>query len=442
MKALRKPRLSTELPAPEQKLVARWEELIGEAEGSGLLKTAQPEAGVVMFAWYYDKYGVHELGPSASDPQVLLEYQPKLRMRERKADGERKETMRGMASDYFFKFRMYRLETGVDHTRAHPRYYTTWDLPIELKKWIYFEIVKCYVYIDRQRMIKRLIDRLAESGYSIRTPVQKIQRTNRIKARGPDGATISANVTQAIQSVGFEGLGFEEAVALEVKRAGGGQVPPIEEDVVEMRRAIEGDEYAENEGLWEEHGPPALRRKYFDLIKKAHSSGERQVADEGKAVLFAYPLKGGGASEKRKAFYDAIGYVRERHRSQLRGRFYQFAPSREPPEDLYITHVVNEWVSDAEAGALIRDGKVHTVQWVDGRAVAGDVLEGFSRIGIQSSTGKRTAQMRQRVLLRAGPDKKPFELAYSAQLIALHGYDFNQAVDLGIIKAFLKVEGA
>ena len=142
------------LKEPEQKLVEAWAALIRKAEQAGTLQVGEPEAGVVLFAWYYDKFGVHELGASAQEPDALLEYQPKLRMRERAADGARKEKMKKLASDYYFRYRMYRLEEGAAAPGA-PRNFAAWDLPIELKRWVNQEVVKCYAYVDRERLIKR-----------------------------------------------------------------------------------------------------------------------------------------------------------------------------------------------------------------------------------------------------------------------------------------------
>jgi hypothetical protein len=429
------------LDAPEQRLVGAWEQLLRKAETSQVLVSLEPEAGVVLLAWYYDKYGLHELGDGASDPGALIDYQPKLRMRERLADSARKEKMKAMASDYYFRYRMYRLEAGPDHAATHPRTYFAWDLPSKLKKWVYFEVVKAYIYVDRERLVKRLLDLLDAGHYTSVSSVQRIQRTNRIRARTPEGRPATLSITRALLSIGYEGLGFEEAAKLEVARAGGAVLPPFQQDMVELRREIEGDEYLDNEGLWEEHAPPALRPAYFNLIRKAHKERTRKVEDGEHVVLFAYPAQTGSAAERRRHLYDAIAYVREHHRDRLRGKFSQAVPSREPPEDLYITHVVNEWSLDKEAYELARSGKVHTVQWVDSKALAREVLEGFGRIGIMSSTGRRTAQMRQRVLLHAGGSRKPFEIAYGARLIAEFGYGFEQAVDLSVIKAFLKVEG-
>ncbi|HEX9710274.1 MAG TPA: hypothetical protein VGB42_09965 [Candidatus Thermoplasmatota archaeon] len=430
------------LGTPEQRLAAKWADLLRRAEDRRVLVSAEPEAGVVLFAWYYDKYGVHELGEASADPAALMEYQPKLRMRERAADGARKEKMKATASDYYFRYRMYRLEAGPEHAAAHPRSYFAWDLPGELKKWVFFEVVKAYVYVDRERMVKRLLDLLDREGFTSVSSVQRVQRTNRIRARAPGGRSAAVNLTRALQSVGYEGFGFEEAARLEVARARGASLPPFEQDMVELRREIEGDEYLENEGLWEEHAPPALRPAYFELIRRAHAEGTRQVEDRGNVALFAYPVATASPAERRRNLYDAIAYVRENHTDQPRGKFYQAVPAREPPEDLYVTHVVNEWSRDDGALDLLRAGKVHTVQWVDSAALAREVLQGFSRIGIQSSTGPRTAKMRQRVLLLADGTRKPFEIAYGARLIAEFGFGFDQAVDLSVIKAFLKVEGA
>lgn len=421
--------------------MAAWIKLLQAAESAGTLQSAEPEPGVVAFAWYYDKFAVHELGQAARDKEALLAYQPKLRMRERAADGARKEKMKKLASDYYFRYRMFRLEAGAEHRGAHPRFFMTWDLPVDLKKWIHNEVVKGYIYVDRERLIKRLYDRLDEEGFAKATPVPKADRSNRIRARSASGASITLNITRALQSVGYEGLGFEEAVEVEIARAKGGRLPPFEAQLVELRRLIEGDEFAENEGLWEEHGPPALRAAQFALIRSAAESHARMVEDRGRIVLFAYPLTSGGSREKRDHFFDAIRYIRENHREQLRGRFFQFPPAAEPPEDLYVTHVVNEWVDDRAARDEVSGGRVFCVEWVDSRAMAKEVLEGFARIGVRASTGRRTAEMRQRVLLLDGATRRPFELGYGAQLVAKFAYSFDQAVDLSIIKAFLKVEG-
>jgi hypothetical protein len=422
-------------------LVPKWADLLRKAESERVLVSSEPEAGVVMFAWYYDKYGVHELGPAAADPAALMDYQPKLRMRERAADGKRKEMMKAKASDYYFRYRMYRLEAAPEHAGLNPRSYYAWDLPAELKKWLYFEVVKAYIYVDRERLVKRLFDLLDRGGFTSVSTHQKVQRTNRIKARTPGGSAATLNITRALQAVGYEGLGFEEAAKLEVDRAGGLKLPPFEADMVELRREIEGDEFLENEGLWEEHAPPSLRPAYFELIKRAAERGERQVEDRTNVVLFAYPLAQGSKRERRRNLYDAIRFVRAKHPDRMRGRFSQARLSREPPEDLYITHVVNEWSHDAKAQALLREGRVQTIQWVDSKELAGEVLDGFSRIGIKSSTGRRTAQMRQRVLLYAEDTRRPFEISYGARLIAEYGFGFEQAVDLSVIKAFLRVEG-
>lgn len=429
------------LEAPAQELVPTWADLVRRAEKERVLVSSEPEAGVVMFAWYYDKYGMHELGQDASDPAALMDYQPKLRMRERAADGTRKEKMKGLASDYYFRYRMYRLEAGPDHATAHPRMYLGWDLPAQLKKWIFFEVVKAYIYVDRERLVKRLFDLLDQGGFTSVSSHQRVQRTNRIRARTGQGKPVTLNITRALQAVGYEGMGFEESAKLEVALAQGGALPPFEQDTVELRREIEGEEYVENEGLWEEHAPPALRPGYFEMVRRADGEGKRQVADHGKVVLFAYPLKSGASAERRRNLYDAIAYVRAHHADRMRGRFTQAVPAREPPEDLYITHVVNEWSRDREAHEVLQSGRVQTVQWVDTRELAREVLAGFSRIGIKSSTGRRTAEMRQRVLLYAEGTRRPFEIAYGARLIAEYGYGFDQAVDLSVIKAFLKVEG-
>jgi hypothetical protein len=416
-------------------------ELIARAQEAGTLQTLEPEPGVVMFAWYYDKFGLHELGAAASDPQALMDYQPKLRMREQRADSARKEKMKKLASDYYFRYRMFRLEVGFENRGVAPRNYTGWDLPLDLKKWVYYEVVKCYAYVDRERLIKRLFDRLDEEHFATRSSVPKAQRTNRIRVQAPGGPVRQVNVTRALQAIGWEGLGFEEAVELEIERARGGEIPQFEPDLVELRRAIEGEAYLENEGLWEEAAPPALRQPYFDLVKACAAQGKRQVDDRGTVVLFAFPLTSGSDRERRRAFFEAIAHVRDRHSEQRRGRFFQFRPSATPPEDLYITHVINQWFDDPGARALLDEGKVHTVQWVDSRALAREVLSGFSRIGLQSSTGPRTAELRQRVLLVRPTGRTPFEIAYGARLCAQFGYDFNQAVDLSVIKAYLKVEG-
>jgi hypothetical protein len=430
------------LPQPEQALVPAWAALLRKAEDAGTLQVAEPEPGVVMFAWYYDKFGVHELGASARDATALMEYQPKLRMRESRADSARKEKMKAMASDYYFRYRMFRLEEGADPEAPQPRNFSTWDLPIELKRWVYHEVVKCYLYVDRERLVKRLYDRLDASGFRAPSAVKRARRSNRIRAKGPDGATRSFNITRALRSIGFEGFGFEEAVGVEVARGSGGRLPPLNASPVELRRALEGDTYLENEGLWEEHGPPALRPAMLALVRAADREQKKQVDDRGTVVLLAYPLKSSGARERRACFYDAIRAVRGLHPDQMRGKFFQFPPSAEPPEDLYVTHVVNEWVDDRQARGLVEDGKVHLVQWVDAKAMAREVLGGFSRIGVAASTGPKTAQLRQRVLLVDGEGRKPFDLSYGAQLIAQFGYSFDQAVDLSVIKAFLKVEGA
>ncbi len=429
------------LEPPEQRLVARWAELMRAAKDSGMLQAAEPEPGVVLFAWYYDKYGVHELGDRARDPQALLDYQPKLRMRESRADASRKEKMKKLASDYYFRYRMYRLEAGAESGSTHPRNFAAWDLPVELKKWVHHEVVKCYIYVDRERLIKRLYDRLDEEGFKAPTSVPKARRTNRIVARDAGRAALRANITRALQTIGWEGFGFEEAVETEIARAKGAVLPPEHSSAVELRRAVEGDAFVENEGLWEEQAPPELRPVLFELIKAAARDGARKAVDRGNVVLVAYPLKQGGARERRACFYDAIRLVREGHREQMRGKFFQFAPSSEPPEDLYVTHVVNEWVDDRAARELVRAGTVHLVEWVDSRAMAREVLKGFSRIGVQASTGPKTAELRQRVLLVAGATRKPFDLSYGAQLVAQFGYSFDQAVDLSVIKAYLKVEG-
>ncbi len=429
------------LEAPRQALVPAWLKILQGAESAGTLQSAEPEPGVVAFAWYYDKFGVNELGDAAREREALLAYQPKLRMRERAADGARKEKMKKLASDYYFRYRMYRLEAGAEHRGAHPRFFMTWDLPVEVKKWIHNEVVKGYIYVDRERLIKRLYDRLDEEGIAKATPVPKADRSNRIRARSASGETLTVNLTRALQSVGYEGFGFEEAVEAEIARARGGRLPGFEAPLVELRRLIEGDEFRENEGLWEEHGPPALRAAQLALVRAASSDRARKVEDRGRVVLFAYRLTTGGARERRLHFFDAIRYVREKHREQLRGRFFQFAPSGEPPEDLYVTHVVNEWVDDRAARAEVTGGRVFCVEWVDSRAMAKEILEGFGRIGVQASTGRRTAEVRQRVLLIDGATRRPFELGYGSQLVAQFGYSFEQAVDLSIIKAFLKVEG-
>jgi hypothetical protein len=272
--------------------------------------------------------------------------------------------------------------------------------------------------------------------------VTKARRTNRIKARAPGGGSHTFNITRALQSIGFEAFGFEEAVETEVARGGGGRLPPVDATPVALRRELEGEAFAHNEGLWEEHGPPALRPDVLALARAADRTGKRQVDDRGTVVVAAYPLKRGGPRERRACFFDAIRLVRSLHPDRMRGRFYQLAPAAEPPEDLFVAHVVNEWSDDREARALVDEGKVHLVQWVDARAMAREVLEGFSRIGVTTSTGRRTAEMRQRVLLVDGGLRRPFDLAYGAQLIAQFGYSFDQAVDLSVIKAFLKVEGA
>lgn len=430
-----------ELPPPRQLLVLKWAELIRNAEEDGTLQIAEPESGVVMFAWYYDKYGLHELGESAADLETLREYQPKLRMRESRADSARKDKMKSMASDYFFRYYMFLLERGFENRLAHPRNYTAWEIPVDLKRWIHYEVVKGYIYVDRQRLIKRLYDRLGEEAFRALTPVARAQRTNRIKVVAKDGRRAAVNITRALRQIAWEGFGFEESVEVEIERAKGAVLPRPEIHLVEIRRAIEGEEYEENEGLWEEAGPAILRPVAFDLIKAAAREREPRVEDRGSVVLFAYPLSTGSDRERRACFFDAIRYVREQHASQMRGRFYQFPPPRDPPEDLYITHVVNAWNDDPEARALVEQGKVHAVQWVDSRALAREVLEGFSRIGLQSSTGPRTAELRQRALLIAGSRRRPFEFAYGAQLIAQFGYSFEQAVDLSIIKAYLKVAG-
>lgn len=431
----------TALDEPEQRLVEKWADLLRKAEKERVLVTAEPEAGVVLFAWYYDKYAIHELGEAAGDPSALMEYQPKLRMRERTADSARKEKMKGLAKDYYFRYRMYRLEAGADHATRHPRFYMAWDLPPQIKKWIFFEVVKAYIYVDRERLVKRLFDLLDQGGFTSVSSHQRVQRTNRIRARSKAGRTVTLNLTRALQAVGYEGLGFEEAAKLEVQLAQGAVLPPVEHDTVELRREIEGDEYLENEGLWEEQAPPALRPEYFELVKRADEDRKRQVADHRNVVLFAYPLESGSAGERRGNLYDAVAYVREHHADRMRGKFTQATPSREPPEDLYITHVVNQWSHDAKAQAILRAGRVQTIQWVDSRELAREVLEGFARIGIKSSTGRRTAQMRQRVLLYAEGTRRPFEIGYGARLIAEYGFGFDQAVDLSVIKAFLKVEG-
>jgi len=429
------------LEVPRQGLVPAWLKLLQSAESAGTLQTAEPEPGVVLFAWYYDKFAVNELGEGARDREALLSYQPKLRMRERAADGARKEKMKKLASDYYFRYRMYRLEAGAEHRAVHPRFFLTWDLPIEAKKWIHNEVVKGYVYVDRERLIKRLYDRLGEEGYGKATPVPKADRSNRIRARAAEGEAITVNITRALEAVGYEGLGFEESIEVEIARARGGRLPAFEAPIVELRRLIEGDEFVENEGLWAEHGPPALRAAQFALVRSAAATGKRQVEDRGQVVFFAYPISRGSARERRECFFDAIRYIRENHRSQLRGRFFQFAPSAEPPEDLYVTHVVNEWVDDKVARAEVDAGRVFCAEWIDSRAMAQEVLEGFGRIGVHASTGRRTAELRQRVLLIDGATRRPFELGYGAQLSAQFGYSFEQAVDLSIIKAFLKVEG-
>lgn len=429
------------LPGPKQTLVPAWLGLLQAAEAAGTLQSAEPEPGVVIFAWYYDKFGVHELAGAARDKEALLAYQPKLRMRERAADGARKEKMKKLASDYYFRYRVYRLEAGAEHRGMHPRFFMTWDLPVDVKKWVHNEVVKGYLYVDRERLIKRLYDRLDEEGFAKATPVPKADRSNRIRARSGSGEAITVNITRALQSVGYEGLGFEEAVEVEIGRARGGRLPAFEAPLVELRRLIEGDEFSENEGLWQEHGPPALRQAQFALIRGALEDQERKAEDRGRVVLFAYPLTTGGRRERRELFYDAIRYVRQTHGEQLRGRFFQFAPSAEPPEDLYVTHVVNEWVDDRQARGEVAAGRVFCVEWVDARAMAKEILAGFGRIGVQASTGRRTAEMRQRVLLIDGATRRPFELGYGAQLAAQFGYSFEQAVDLSIIKAFLKVEG-
>ncbi len=430
------------LPQPGQTLVEAWAGLVRKAEQVGTLQVAEPEPGVVMFAWYYDKFAVHELGPSARDRAALMAYQPKLRMRESRADASRKEKMKSMASDYYFRYRMFRLEEGADPEAPQARNFSTWTLPIELKRWVYHEVVKCYVYVDRERLIKRIYDRLDASGFRSPSAVKRARRSNRIHARGPDGIGRSFNVTRALRSIGFEGFGFEEAVGVEVARGSGGRMPQAEASPVELRRALEGDTYLENEGLWQEHGPPGLRTSMLDLAKAADREGKKQVDDRGTVVLLAYPLEASTPRERRACFFDAIRVVRGLHAEQMRGRFFQFTPSAEPPEDLYVTHVVNEWVDDREARRLVEGGKVHLVQWVDARAMARDVLSGFSRIGVLASTGPKTAQLRQRVLLVDGEGRKPFDLSYGAQLVAQFGYSFDQAVDLSVIKAFLKVEGA
>ena len=439
--AFGKPAEGPTLPAPAQRLVQAWADLIRKAEDQGTLQIAEPEPGVVLFAWYYDKFGVHELGGDARDQAALLAYQPKLRMRESRADGARKEKMKKLASDYYFRYRMFRLEEGAENP-ATPRNYSAWAMPIELKRWVHREIVKCYCYVDRERLIKRVYDRLDELHYTSPTPVNKARRTNRIRAVAPGGGPHGFNITRALQSIGFEGLGFEESIEVESARGAGGRLPRVHAGPVELRRALEGEAYAENEGLWEEHGPPALRTPLFDLARAAAREGSRQIDDRGSVVFLAYPLKDGGTRERRACFYDAIKEVRARHPDKMRGRFYQFAPSAEPPEDLYITHVVNEWSDDREARRLAEEGKVHLVQWVDSKAMAREVLDGFARIGVVASTGPKTAAMRQRVLLVDGDVRRPFDLAYGAQLIAQFGYSFDQAVDLSVIKAFLKVEGA
>lgn len=442
LRFLARPAERRRLPAPEQRLVAHWADLMRSAESSGRLEIAEPEPGVVLFAWYYDKYGVHELGGAARDREALLDYQPKLRMREQRADSARKEKMKKLASDYYFRYRIYRLEAGFDNRGAHPRNFATWDIPVELKKWVQNEVVKCYAYVDRERLIKRLYDRLGEEGFEAPTAVAKAGRTNRIRARPAQGPAVTLNITRALQAVGWEGLGFEEAVELEIERAKGGAPPPVEANLVELRRAIEGDPYVENEGLWEEHAPPLLRPVVFEMIKAAAREKTRRTEDRGKVVLFAFPLAAGGPRERRACFYEAIREVRERHRAQLRGRFDQAGPSAEPPEDLYVTHVVNEWSDDPEARALIREGAVHFVTWVDSRTMAREILKGFARMGVETSTGAKTAELRQRVLLIDGLSRRPFELACGSQLVAQFGYSFDQAVDLAVITAFLKLEGA
>lgn len=429
------------IPPPEQKLVAAWANLIREAEEAGTLQIGEPEPGVVLFAWYYDKYGVHELKDAAGDPQSLMDYQPKLRMRETRADGARKEKMKKLASDYYFRYRMFRLDEGAEAEGA-PRNFSMWQLPIDLKRWIHSEVVKCYCYVDRERLIKRLYDRLDELGYRTPSPVPKARRSNRIRARSPDGAWRWFNITRALQAVGFEGLGFEESVEVEIARGGGARLPLPDASPIELRRELEGEAFAHNEGLWEEHGAPALRTAMLDAAKAALKDGKRQVDDRGTVVFVAYPLKDATARERRACFYDAIKLVRGLHPKQMRGRFYQFVPAAEPPEDLYVTHVVNEWVDDREARRLVEEGRVHLVQWVDARAMAREVLAGFDRIGVVASTGPRTAQLRQRVLLIDGDARRPFDLAYGAQLVARFGYSFDQAVDLSVIKAYLKIEGA
>jgi hypothetical protein len=430
------------LAQPTQALVPKWAELVRKAEEAGTLQVAEPEPGVVMFAWYYDKFGVHELAPDARGAEALSEYQPKLRMRESRADASRKEKMKSMASDYYFRYRMFRLEEGAAEEAPQPRNFSTWAMPIELKRWIYHEVVKCYLYVDRERLIKRLYDKLDASEFSSPSAVKRARRSNRIRARDPEGVVRSFNITRALRSIGFEGFGFEEAVEVEVARGSGGRMPQAEASPAELRRALEGDTFVQNEGLWEEHGPPALRPAMLDLVKAADRERKKKVEDRGTVVLVAYPLDAATPRARRACFYDAIRVVRGLHPEQMRGRFFQFTPAAEPPEDLYVTHVVNEWSDDRDARRLVEGGKVHLVQWVDSKAMARDVLSGFSRIGVIASTGPKTAQLRQRVLLVDGEGRKPFDLSYGAQLVAQFGYSFDQAVDLSVIKAFLKVEGA
>ncbi len=432
---------ATALPPPEQRLVPKWADLIREAEAQGNLQIGEPEPGVVLFAWYYDKYGVHELGAQARDKDALIEYQAKIRMRERSADSARKAKMKEMAEDAYFRYAKFLLSAGAEHTRAHPRNFASWDVPVELKKWLHHQVVECYAYVDRERVIKRLYDRLDEEGYTGPTSVPKVRRTNRIVAGGKDRSTVTVNVTRACQTIGWEGFGFEEAIETELARGRGGALPEVESAPVELRRAIEGEEFLENEALWEEHGPPALRAAMFELITAAHRDQERKSDDRGNVVMVAYPISTGGTRVRRAAFFDAVRVVRAKHRDQMRGRFYQFEPAAEPPEDLYVTHVVNEWVDDRGARALVHGGKVHLVTWIDSRAMAREVLKGFSRMGVVASTGMKTAELRQRVLLLDGESRRPFDLGYGAQLVAQFGYSFDQAVDLSIIKAFLKVEG-
>jgi len=142
------------LPAPEQRLVSRWRKLLRQrGEGGERSKSLSRSPGCDVRV-VLRQVRPHELGGDAANREALMDYQPKLRMREQSADSARKAKMKKLASDYFIRYRCTGSKRGSNTAPSTRGISQRGTCRRAQEVDLFRGRQKGYLYVDRQRLIK------------------------------------------------------------------------------------------------------------------------------------------------------------------------------------------------------------------------------------------------------------------------------------------------